>query len=665
MSSPSENESSEVTNDRDSSFRRLRTSNSLILVQSRLHAPSYAGPGRWIIVDVASKRNFLATGPDVVPEVIRVLADACGGFSQSRHDYWADHAKARVASLASAGLLVDSNCPERSLASLYHQFAYDYPFQDYSAPDWREADRQLMEQYAAISPPPPIESTHNGKMIALKGISFENDFDADLGAVKSWTSAERLAFLLKFVFGKIGNVSSAFMTCPRRTSPSGGARHPTDAVVELSGSWPGLPPGLYHYDATRHALVATEAGPAKLGPHSRCVLTLVSTVERAMWRYRDVRSYRPVLVDLGHIAEMTALVSEFLGFKVKVSLPSRRSDSSLEWMDRPDFLCLEIIEGETKGGVQSPIGADCQDLPNEQPTSLLVNPLAYFSTSDAGIVGRATWPTSRAILVSPDDFKIFNHCIPSQRGDRDISWLGICASTGVSSDRLSELCDANLLIDSSRATEAYSRARVWSKYGWYLSLLLCSEGRSLKGGRSLPGSSSWPSIPARSETLRGLLRRRTCRSFNSEPLTREELNIIGSVGAEALGARTIACIYESGEVESGVFEFLRGELVRIGDAPSRSDVARATIGQYPSSAAAITLWLLMPLSDADTSADYHSKIIALGRAAHRICVVCNDLALGVFMTPALSEAGTLELLGINLEPSRVIPYLLSIGKRAE
>ncbi len=231
MSSPDANATSEVSTDFDSSFKLLRTSNSLIFVQSRLHAPSYAGPGRWIIVDVASKRSFLATGPDVVPEVFRVLADACGGISPARFDYWVDHAKTRVVSLASAGLLVESNCPSRSLASLYHQFAYDYPFQDYGAPDWREADRQLMEQYAAISPPPPIESTHNGEAIALREMSFERDFDADLDAAKSWTSAERLSFLLKYVFGKIGEVSSAFMTCPRRTSPSGGARHPTDAIV--------------------------------------------------------------------------------------------------------------------------------------------------------------------------------------------------------------------------------------------------------------------------------------------------------------------------------------------------------------------------------------------------------------------------------------------------
>jgi hypothetical protein len=665
VSSPSESASPEAPIDLDSSFARLRTSNSLIIVQSRLHAPSYAGPGRWIIVDVASKRSFLATGPDVVPEVFRVLADACGGFSPDRRAYWLNHAEARVTSLASSGLLVESICPERSLASLYHQFAYDYPFQDYGAPDWREADRQLMEQYASISPPPPIESTYHGELVALKEIRFEQDFGTDLDAVRSWTSAERLAFLLKFVFAKIGEVSSAFMTCPRRTSPSGGARHPTDAIVELSGSWPDLPSGAYHYDATRHALVATEVRSVKPGPRPPCVLTFVSTVERAMWRYRDVRSYRPVLVDLGHIAEMTALVSEFLGFKSDFALPIQNSDSSLDWMERPEFVCLEINEGQAGAGVQPSVEVDSRDLPNESPKRLLVNPLAYFSTSDVGIVGKITWPSSSEILVSADDFKVLNHCIPSQRGDRDISWLGICASTGVSSERLSELYEAKLLLDSSRAVELYSHTRVWSKYGWYLSLLLCSEGRSLSDGRPLPGSGSWPGIPARSETLRGLLSRRTCRSFSPQLLTREQLIRIGSVGAGTLGARTVVCVYESGEVESGIFEFLCGDLARLGDAPSRSAVAQATVGQYPSSAAAITLWLLMPLSETDTSVDYQAKIIALGRAGHRICVACNDLGLGVFMTPALSEASTLELLGIDMEPSRVVPYLLSIGKRAE
>lgn len=649
----------------ESDLGPLRASNSLIIVQSRLHAPSYAGPGRWIIVDVASKRSFLATGPDVVPEALRVLGDACGQFSLAQHDYWVEHAKERVIGLAAAGLLVQGTCPERSLVSLYHQFAYDYPFQDYGSPDWRDADRRLMEQYAAISPPPPIESRYHGEPIALREINFERDFWEDLDTVRSWPHAERLAFLLKFVFAKTGEVSSAFMSCPKRTSPSGGARHPTDAIIELSGGWLGLPSGSFHYDATRHALVPTEVQPENSGRQSPCVITLVSTVERAMWRYRDIRAFRPVLLDLGHIAEMTALLCEVLGFKFTVSLPRQSNDARLDWMDRPDFLCFEITEENSREVIRNPIDADHQSLPNELPKSILMNPLAYFSVSDAGIIGKATWPSSREIIIYADDFKVLNHCIPSQRGDRDISWSGICASTNVSSERLRELCEANLLLDSSQTAEAYSRTKVWAKYGWYLSLLLCSEGRSLRDGRSLPGSASWPDMPARCETLRGLLQRRTCRSFRPELLTRDHLMNICSVGTDALGVRTVVCVYDSGEVESGVFELVDGDLVRLADAPPRADVAQATVGQYPSSAGAITLWLLMPLSDDDTSADYQSRIIALGRAGHRICVACNDLGLGVFMTPALSEARTLKLLGSDLEPSRVIPYLLSIGTRAE
>jgi len=111
-----------------------------------------------------------------------------------------------------------------------------------------------------------------------------------------------------------------------KTSPSGGARHPTEAYVYSIDTE--LPQGLYHYSVAENALVRLPqkvepdllldaAYELRTGPHFpvRLVVVLTSVVARSMWRYREPRSYRVLLNDVGHVLETLKIVAKAVGLE--------------------------------------------------------------------------------------------------------------------------------------------------------------------------------------------------------------------------------------------------------------------------------------------------------------------------------------------------------------
>jgi SagB-type dehydrogenase family enzyme len=135
------------------------------------------------------------------------------------------------------------------------------------------------------------------------------------------SSASKLLF---YTWGETGFVHSPVLgRLPHKTSPSGGARHPTEvylAALRVKG----LAPGLYHYDARRHRLEVLRKGAmdAKAvqycaGQHyvkSAAALFLMTAVfPRSMWKYRLARAYRVVLLDAGHLCQTFCLTATWLG----------------------------------------------------------------------------------------------------------------------------------------------------------------------------------------------------------------------------------------------------------------------------------------------------------------------------------------------------------------
>ena len=127
-----------------------------------------------------------------------------------------------------------------------------------------------------------------------------------------------LSALLYLTFGEIDKKAiprvAEFL---KKTSPSGGARHPTEAYVAVRDV-EDVPPGLYHYSVKEHELErVSDAGVQDLAPYVpsvddddvKVVLLCGSMVERNMMKYKLPRSYTVVVQDVGHLLETFRLLS--------------------------------------------------------------------------------------------------------------------------------------------------------------------------------------------------------------------------------------------------------------------------------------------------------------------------------------------------------------------
>jgi len=142
---------------------------------------------------------------------------------------------------------------------------------------------------------------------------FSRD-EVSLGAVSQ---------LLYYTWGVIGYHNTLFGRLPRKTSPSGGARHPGEVYL-LAMRIKGLSPGLYHYNPKGHCLDVIRKGEMRQKAAAYCVgqqhakraaaLFLMTAVfPRTMWKYRFPRAYRVVTLDAGHLCQTLCLTATFLG----------------------------------------------------------------------------------------------------------------------------------------------------------------------------------------------------------------------------------------------------------------------------------------------------------------------------------------------------------------
>jgi SagB-type dehydrogenase family enzyme len=105
-----------------------------------------------------------------------------------------------------------------------------------------------------------------------------------------------------------------------RSSPSGGARHPTEAYV-LVRRLDGLPSGAYYYQPSEHALI--RLGTRKISgaditdylagqdyyAKAAVVVCLSAVFARTAWVYRSARAYKSILLEAGHFAQTFCLAA--------------------------------------------------------------------------------------------------------------------------------------------------------------------------------------------------------------------------------------------------------------------------------------------------------------------------------------------------------------------
>jgi SagB-type dehydrogenase family enzyme len=208
--------------------------------------------------------------------------------------------------------------------------------------------RQLACELLAESPQPDLFKTYPGRQqVRLPApAAGESDFLGILLARRThreFSGASvplaQISALLRYAWGVTGELHSPnFGRLLRKTSPSGGARHPGEvylAALDVEG----LPPGLYHYNVRDHALEELRRGQLRdrlqeyaVGQRhvgrASAVFVMTALWPRSMWKYRTPRAYRVVTLDAGHLAQTFCLVATWLGLAPFTTAALR--DSALE-----------------------------------------------------------------------------------------------------------------------------------------------------------------------------------------------------------------------------------------------------------------------------------------------------------------------------------------------
>jgi SagB-type dehydrogenase family enzyme len=109
-----------------------------------------------------------------------------------------------------------------------------------------------------------------------------------------------------------------------RPYPSGGGSYELELYLAV-GACEGLTPGLYHYDAGEHALVAIEAGPRDVATMLRqaqyamdaaalpqIVITITARFGRVAWKYSSL-AYSLILKDVGVVMQTLYLMATDMG----------------------------------------------------------------------------------------------------------------------------------------------------------------------------------------------------------------------------------------------------------------------------------------------------------------------------------------------------------------
>ncbi|MGE8148165.1 hypothetical protein ACQKP7_23690 [Pseudomonas frederiksbergensis] len=227
-------------------------------------------------------------------------------------------------SQADANTLLTYVCTRQQAGSKsgYHLATQNHPFLDMSKGlSALEADASIMAAYVKEHEYPAVELT----VEALQSVAVIDAVNLDIDELRN-SVFYQFSMILSGTFGVRlhqpgyydGERDYHQVELLKKSIPSGGARHPTECFVEIHRS-PILEPGVYYFSPTKSALqlisttlpVSSDSpGIANSDADWVARLVLCSAVKRSMFRYRDPRSFRALLVDVGHAeGQLSALAS--------------------------------------------------------------------------------------------------------------------------------------------------------------------------------------------------------------------------------------------------------------------------------------------------------------------------------------------------------------------
>jgi nitroreductase len=430
----------------------------------------------------------------------------------------------------------------------------------------------------------------------------------------------------------------------------------------------GVAAGSYVYDISDHSLVALSepCAAAYSALPARLAILIRSRVERAMWRYRDLRALRPVLIDAGHVVETLCLVASWSGLSARMSSPPPPPPDTFDWLLEPELAVVELLDGSDPTS-PAPTHDHLDDHAprgrREDSGRWLTSPAVAIQFGGS-MRALSVWPERSALEIDLTALRVLNHCLPSNRGDRDTTVAGIKAAVaGSDTADASRLRDAGLLLPADQALDFYRAIRLWARHDWYLSCLAYLESRDAREPRLVSP------LASRHDYVSGeaaLLQRRTTRVFSRRPLPRRDLAAVLAAAEPGLrggltDVRLFAAVLAIDGLDEGLYEQLPTGLRRLGAAPSRAEIQHLTTGQQPAGAGACTLWLVSRVDPAAPQR-YALTTIELGRIAQRICLAASEAGVGAFLTPAVKDGPTLRMLEARVD-RRLVSYVVSLGVR--
>ena len=307
------------------------------------------------------------------------------------------HGATRLRALLKAGLLVGSTKPwavqRETDESFRDQHWHGLAATWHAASRWDGIDAAgeveeaglltaegLREAYGV---PPPIvhERADAGGHIGLPRAArtmFDEVLDTRATCRNFDTTARlplaQLAQVLERAFGARGQVQGAEdFDVLKKTSPSGGALHPTECYLVARGV-EGLPRGLYHYQPVDHALqplpldealVLADAdrhvdaqgmdaldflawiavGGQQWFAEAQALCVLAPRFVRNYWKYRNhPKAYRVCILDVGHLSQTLLLSATELGLGSYVTAAINEADLErafglTHWRDGPLAVC--------------------------------------------------------------------------------------------------------------------------------------------------------------------------------------------------------------------------------------------------------------------------------------------------------------------------------------
>lgn len=264
--------------------------------------------------------------------------------------------------LKKAGIITDKNYERKSswgwdiLSHLFHAGTKDVPCKDLDNDPLIYSQNYLAECKDIIQEIPSFFQEKNTTIIDLPKptlTQFDVPFSVVMKARKTSRSfngksipIEQIGNLLYASFGLIhgdwqeSNKTNLKIEALRKSSPSSGGLHAEEAYL-VAYRIRGLKPGLYYYRPQDHKL-----NLLKSGDFEDQVITLnrkqfyskgmafgiyiTARLDKYWWKYKHSRSYRAMLLDIGHVSQTFILAATALGLDTWIT--GAFEDSAIEDM---------------------------------------------------------------------------------------------------------------------------------------------------------------------------------------------------------------------------------------------------------------------------------------------------------------------------------------------